>query len=79
MSNYRVESIRHAAAFNRGADDRVLGVPITGNPYTHKNMKLFLQWRVGWYHADRNFGVDVGGRWEVVRLPEVRVCHAQSG
>lgn len=65
------DKTRLARAFNAGADARILGRPLTANPY--RDESLSRQWQAGWRHCNAYYARDVEGRWPVRRLPRVLV------
>jgi hypothetical protein len=54
------------AAFNRGSDARLAGIPLVENPYLGvaggMGLECFRLWRHGWLHCSRCFGIDVTPR-----------------
>lgn len=59
---------RRARAFNRGADSRLNGEPLSSNPYTGRDGELHAQWRKGWKHANLQWGIDAK---ECAPLPQM--------
>jgi hypothetical protein len=57
-------------AFNAGSDARLLGIPLTQNPYIGTpGLELYRLWRHGWLHVSRCYGIDVEPR---PQLPPVQ-------
>ncbi len=75
----QVEEYRVALAFNRGSDDRLLGVGRHANPYSPKwwaeytgteltDMKsLSAAWEEGWDDVDQGYATEVRG-WPYLHL-----------
>ena len=59
-------------AFNEGSDARLLGRPLSENPYL--DMHAHKIWREGWFDVDQNWGSDVKGRWRFRPLRAVEGC-----
>ena len=53
-------------AFAAGADARLHGVGVGGNPY-RGDPEWTLAWANGWEEADRHYGEEVNGRWPYLR------------
>ncbi len=62
----RLDTIKDRA-FNRGSDDRLLGVPKHHNPYGD-DRELARSWQEGWRHAQLHWGDEVNERWPYLRL-----------
>ncbi len=63
---------RVAYLFNRGADARLRGLPLTwaaAQQYLGYELKW---WRRGWMDVEENYGRNVRGRWACRALPPVR-------
>jgi hypothetical protein len=56
-------------AFNEGSDARILGIPISANPYKNEDRGMAGYWENGWWHVQAKRGRDA--RWPVRPLPEV--------
>lgn len=53
------EPMSNDQAFNEGADSRLRGEPLSGNPYKAKGREM---WAMGWRSVDREWGLDVKRR-----------------
>ena len=70
--------INLSKAFGNGSDARLQGVSIESNPH-EPNTSLHFQWQLGWKDVDKNWGKDVGYRWIIRPLPDVkRTNHAHA-
>ncbi len=57
-------------AFNRGADARLAGEPVSVNPFTDYDTLMASYFTRGWNEVNKNWGKDA--KWWVKPLPPIR-------
>lgn len=72
-------SPEYTAAWNAGADARIVGKPLSQCPHTRTSApSQYLGWRAGWIHANEYWGEDVKRRWVFRRLPAILRARRES-
>lgn len=67
ITSDRQTQIDHA--FSAGGDARLAGLPLSANPYTSYENKLYYTWRMGWLDVSLAWGREA--KWPIQALPFV--------